>query len=149
MKYTLPIAAIVLLASCASSSPSSMTSSASNAVAVHLAQAGTPAETYYFRGPIPIEFQLTVTNPTNQPMTLRKLNLSTTGPGAYSLRTGDSTLNYTIPPNATTTIALSAWGRSAGGFLRGGEPVNIRGIAYFDSPSGGFARQFMEYLPQQ
>lgn len=149
MKYAIPFAAILLLASCASSSPSPMTSSTADAVQVHLAQTSASADTYYFRGPIPVSFQLTVTNTTNQPLTLKRLNLSTTGPGAYSLRTGDSTLNYSIPANGTTTISLSAWGRSAGGFLRGGEPVNIRGIAYFDGPNGGFARQFTEYIPQQ
>ena len=70
-------------------------------------------------------------NPTNETFKLRRLNLQTIGPGAYSLRTGDSPMNF-----------------SAGGFMRASEPVTLRGLAYFDGPSGSFVKMFNEVIPQ-
>ncbi|HEX9161841.1 MAG TPA: hypothetical protein VF980_09060 [Thermoanaerobaculia bacterium] len=105
------------------------------------------SDMYYFAGPVNVQYALQVTNPTNQTFTLRQLNLQTQGPGAYSLRTGNSPMNATIPPG-TTTVTMSAWGRAAGGFLRGNEPVNIHGTAYLRGPNGDFVKIFNEVLGQ-
>ncbi len=125
-----------------------MASGSTPALQIHLAQIGGSPDLYYFRGPVNVQYRLQIANPTSQTYTLRRLNLSTIGPGAYRLRTGDSPMKHTIPPNSTITIQLSTWANAAGGFLRGSEPVDIRGIAYFEGPSGSFLKQFTEVIMQ-
>jgi hypothetical protein len=116
---------------------------------IQLKQVSMPSDVFYFRGPVNIQYQLTVTNPTNEPVTLRRIDLSTIGPGAYSLHTGATPITRTIPPNSTATINLSAWGHASGGFIRSSEPVTLRGLAYFDSPGHkSFIKQFTEtFMP--
>src|SRR5258706_10632678 len=88
---------------------------------IQLRQLSTPGDMFYFRGPINLQYQLTIANPTNEPVTLRRIDLSTIGPGAYSLHTGATPITRAIPPGGTTTIALSAWGHASGGYLRSEE----------------------------
>lgn len=126
-----------------------MASSSAPGLQLHLAQTTGPNDIYYFRGPVNVQYALQITNPTNQTLKLTRLNISTIGPGAYRLRTGDSPLSYTVPPNASVTVPLSAWAFASGGFLRSSEPVNIRAIAYFQGPNGTFVKQFTELIPQQ
>jgi hypothetical protein len=112
---------------------------------VHLEQLTSTDDMFYFRGPINIQYRLTVSNPTDQPVTLRRLELSTLGPGSYSLHTGTSPVTRSIAPHGTTSLTLSAWGRSSGGYLRSQEPVSIRGVAYFeDATRHSFVKQFIE-----
>lgn len=145
MKYrTLLILLIFVAMSCASSG----TSANAPALQLQLQQTSTASDMYYFRGTIPVQYVLQITNPTNQAYTLRRINLQSTGPGAYSLRTGNSPITFTVPPNGTVSVPLTAWAYSRGGFLTSSEPVNIRGLAYFDGPGGTFLRQFTTYLPQ-
>ncbi|HXH39617.1 MAG TPA: hypothetical protein VNN08_13380 [Thermoanaerobaculia bacterium] len=141
MRASFAAAAVLLIAL------SGFASSSSDApkIDIRLAQTSMPVDTFYFRGPVSLQYQLTIANPTSQQVTLRRLDLSTVGPGAYSLRTGATPITRTIRPNGTTTITLSTWGRASGGDLRSEEPVTVRGIAYFDTPNGrGFVRQFIE-----
>jgi len=116
---------------------------------VQLRQISMPSDMFYFRGPVNLQYQLTITNPTNAPVTLRRIDLSTMGPGAYTLHTGATPITRVIPPNGTTTSTLSAWGRASGGYLRSEEPVTVRGVAYFDSPGHkSFIKQFTEtFMP--
>jgi hypothetical protein len=112
---------------------------------IHLEQLTNPGDMFYFRGPINIQYRMSISNPTDQPVTLKRLELSSLGPGSYSIRTGSSPVTRTIPPRGTTTLTLSAWGRAAGGYLRSEEPVTIRGVAYFeDATRHSFVRQFIE-----
>ena len=118
------------------------------AVEARLVQVTQPSDTVYFRGPVTVAYQLTITNPTNQPITLTRVNLSSEGPGAYTLRTGDAPVKTVVPANGNTTLNLSAWATARGGFMRGSEPVNMRVQLWFDSPSGKFVKLFVQYLPQ-
>jgi hypothetical protein len=112
---------------------------------ISLEQLSSSGDMFYFRGPINIQYRLTVGNPTDQPVKLKRLELSSLGPGSYSIHTGSSPVARAIPANGTTSITLSAWGRSAGGYIRSEEPVTIRGVAYFEGPNGhSFVRQFVE-----
>jgi hypothetical protein len=95
----------------------------------------------YMRGPIALEYQLLVQNRSNETLKLTRLDLQTLGPGAYSLRTGASPMNQLIRPNGTTSVKINAWGQARGGFLTADEPVNIRGVAYFSTPSGPTIRR--------
>ena len=110
---------------------------------IQLRQASVPGDVFYFRGPVNLQYQLAIKNPSNEPVTLRRIDLSTIGPGAYSLHTGATPISRAIPANGTVALNLSAWGQSAGGFLRSEEPVTIRGVAYFEAPGHkSFVKQF-------
>ncbi len=112
---------------------------------ITMQQLTSSGDMFYFRGPINIQYQLAIENPTNQPLTLKRLELSSLGPGSYSIHTGSTPISRTISPHGTTTLNLSAWGRSTGGYLRSEEPVTLRGVAYFSDPTGhSFVRQFIE-----
>jgi hypothetical protein len=142
MKRIISLLALFVVA-CASNQQSS-----GPEVAIHLTQTNTPNDIFYFAGPVAIQYQVAITNPTNQPLTLQRLDLQTLGPGAYSLRTAPTPMNVTVPPNGTSVFNISVWGRAHGGYLRSTEPVTIRGTAYFKGPTGSFVRIFSENLSQ-
>jgi hypothetical protein len=129
---------------------SSMAASAP-AVQAHLVQTSMPSNMVFFRGPISVQYQLTITNPGSQPLTLSRLNLSTIGPGGYRLRTGDAIVKAVIPANGSTTLNLSAWAYARGGFIRATEPVEMHGQLWLAPPKGQgktFVKQFLQYIPQ-
>ena len=115
-------------------------------VSIHLAQVAQSNDVFYFRGPVSIQYQLSIANPTNQELTLTRLDLQTIGPGAYSLRANGTPMNLKVAPNSTSTYLISVWGYSSGGYLRSSEPVSIRGTAYFKGPSGSFLKLFNENI---
>jgi hypothetical protein len=140
MRAKLAAAAILLIALSGYAS-----SSSDPKIDVRLAPLSRYDDMFYFRGPINLQYQLSVANPTGTPVTLRRLELRTLGPGAYAIRTGSTPIKQTIGPNGSTNIALSVWGRSTGGYLRSEEPVTVQGIAHFDTPDGhSFVKQFVE-----
>jgi hypothetical protein len=143
MKLRILAVALVLFASTAigyaKSSPN---------VAVNLQQLTSTNDTFYFRGPVNIQYRLEVSNPTSQPVTLRSLRLESIGPGAYTIHSGNTPLKLQLGPNQTRAITISAWGRARGGFLTTDEPVTIQGTAYFNSPSGSFVKLFNENIMQ-
>jgi hypothetical protein len=119
------------------------------AVQAHLTQTTQPSDMIFFRGPISIQYQLTITNPTNQPLTLSRLNLSTIGPGGYRLRTGDAIVKTVVPANGSTALNLSTWAYARGGFVRSTEPVEVRGQLWLAPAKGKtFVKQFIQYIPQ-
>ena len=119
------------------------------AVQAHLVQTTLPSDMVFFRGPINVQYQLTITNPTSQPLTLSRLSLSTQGPGGYRLHTGDAVVKTVVPANGTATINLSAWATARGGFIRSTEPVEMHGQLWLAPPNGKtFVTQFLQYIPQ-
>ncbi len=137
------LALAFLLTACASSNNSNGPN-----VAVQLAQVSSTNDVFYFRGPVNVQYQVQITNPTNQPLTLTRLDLQTIGTGAYSLRANGTPMNLKVPPNATTAYLISVWGYSRGGYLASSEPVTIRGTAYFQGPNGSFVRLFNQNISQ-
>ncbi len=136
----IPIAFAAALAGC-----STATQSSGPAVEMHLTGSNLEANTLYSAGPIEAVLQLTVNNPTAQPITLRSLELQTVATNSFQLRS-ETVVNKTIPPNSAATLTLSTWGRSRGGHLAGEEPITIRGKGYFDAPSGGFVKIFVDMV---
>jgi hypothetical protein len=147
IKQTLTLMVFACLTfSCASSSSDAATE---NAPEVSLVQTYSSADTMYMRGPITLGYQLIIENKTNQALRLTRLDLQTVGAGAYSMHTGASPMNQPVGANGTTNVKVSAWGQARGGFLTADEPVNIRGLAYFTTPSGSTIRRvFTQVLGQ-
>jgi hypothetical protein len=134
---------LVLLAGCGSSN---LASNSGPNVTLRLEQVNTPPDVFYFSGPVSIQYRVTINNPTDQSLTLSRLELETLGPGAYSVHTSATPMNLKVAPNATTSYMISVWGRARGGYLTAGEPVTMRVIAYFQGPSGSFVRMFNQNI---
>jgi hypothetical protein len=119
------------------------------AVEAQLTQLQSAPEMFTFRGPVNVQYQLTIKNPlVDQSITLRRITLRTQGRGPYSLR-ADDPISMAINPESSVTISLSAWGRSSGGFMRNQEPVDIVVQLWFDRQHGkAFVKQFLQVLPQ-
>src|SRR2546421_5201547 len=110
-------------------------------VTVQLTQlGGGTSNVFYFPGPVNVQYEVAVNNPTDQPITLRRLDLRTEGPGAYALRTTGSPMNVKIAPKSSATFTISAWGQASGGYMASTEPVSLYATAYFDSPGGTFVK---------
>ncbi len=131
----------ILLFACASSNQSSGPN-----VSLQLEPVNAPRDVFYFAGPVNLQYRLTINNPTNQPLTLSRLDLETIGPGAYSLRTSATPMNLKVGPNGTSSYLISVWGRTRGGYLAASEPVTIHGTAYFRGSSGSFIRLFNQNI---
>jgi hypothetical protein len=110
-------------------------------VTVQLQQLNGSSNIFYFPGPVNVQYQVAVNNPTDQTVTLRRLDLRTEGEiGAYGIQTSGSPMNVKIAPKSNATFTISAWGRSRGGYIASTEPVSLYATAYFDSPGGNFVK---------
>jgi len=126
----------LFLAACASTP-----SESGPPVTVQIQQLNGSSNIFYFPGPVNVQYQVEVNNPTDQAVTLRRLDLRTEGGiGAYALRTSGSPMNVKIAPKSTATFTVSAWGQSRGGYMASTEPVTLYATAYFDGPGGGFIK---------
>ena len=128
---------------------SAMAADAAPSVDAKITQLNPSPEMFTFRGPVTVEYQLTIRNPLpDRTITLRRIALRTDGAGAYSLRANDP-IKLTINADSSATITLSAVARSAGGFIRQTEPVDLNVQLWFDQQGGkSFVKQFLQYLPQ-
>lgn len=129
-KHVLAICTLVLAMACASGS-----SDNAPPIGIEVRPIGLASDILYFPGPMSLQFAVAVSNPTTEPVTMTSLRLQNVGPGAFSLRSGTVPVNRTIPPGQTSTFTVSAWGYSRGGYMRAEEPVTLRAIGDFTSPS--------------
>ena len=145
----LPFALILILAAaCATSS--SQGGKRKPDPPIEIEQLVGPAELNYPRGPIEVQYQLTIQNPTPQPITLTRVEVATLNSqgAAYTLRRDFYNVKKTIAPNATDAVTFWAKAFSYGRSMRDTEPITLRTIVYFDSPEGNFQKIFMRELPQ-
>lgn len=135
-KVFLSLSILLLAAACGSSG----NRPDAPAVTVQLTPVNQSSDIFYFPGPISLQYQVSIANPSDEPLTLRRMDLHTEGSGAYFLRTSSTPMDVTVRPRSTATFGISAWGRSPGGYLRSTEPVTLRTTSYFGSPKGDFVR---------
>jgi hypothetical protein len=129
------ILALLVFAACASSSQNQ-----APPIGIELALLDAPANILYFPGPVNLRFQLTLTNPTDQPVTLRRLDLRTPGSTSLFIRATGTPFHIEVKPHASASVTTSVWGSSRGGMLAQDEPISLQATAYFDSPKGAFVR---------
>ena len=117
-------------------------------VEAQLLQINQSPEMFTFRGPVNLQYQLTVTNPlVNSGITLTRITLRTQGKGSYSLH-ADDPIQFPIDPDRSATISLSAWAHSNGGFMSR-QPVEMVIQLWFDRQNGQpFTRQYIQTVPQ-
>src|SRR5215212_6766168 len=98
----LALASVLLLAAC-SSNPSKD----APPIGVDLALVNTPANILYFAGPVNLQFEVTLTNPTDQTVTLRRLDLRTFGGGSFVMRATGTPFHVEVKPHASTSVMMS------------------------------------------
>ena len=98
-------------------------------------------------GGLPVEFRLAVENPFDHPVTLTALEVETVGEsGAYVMRRVKHRFQRVIAAKTTEEIDFRAWvqplsnddGRNVS------MPVQMRGVATFDSETGPMKRAFSD-----
>lgn len=131
---------VLLVAACATHSnvvTPLVTISQRSAVATY--QVGIP-------GGIPIDYDVEVTNPLDQAVTLQSLEIETVGlSGAYAMKRLRHAFDLTIAPHTTQTVPIRAWVQRLQETDHGDASalVNIRGVARFDSAKGPLKTAFV------
>jgi len=136
---------LLLLAACASNGDDP---NAPN-VTLHLVPLESAPGALLYGGAVNLQYALSVTNTTNQPVTVERIEIQTIGSGAYNIRPTSTRVNMKLGPGESKVAQFSLWGNSRGGQLASQEPVTVRAAAYMSSPSGPFVRLFTEYFTQQ
>lgn len=136
--------------SCASGTPQN------ERVKLHLEQlvGASPVQTV---GRFDVQFGLQVDNPTNETVTLKNVELTQIGTGSYQIRREDATgagdhyaFNQPIAPGQSgqVTFWVHAFQRVLPGTFGASEPVTLRALVYFESPSGQFHQVIQKVLSQ-
>ena len=93
-----------------------------------------------------------VVNRAEEPITLRQIQIESTGDGGpYAVPRDQYVFNRQIAPGQTDVIEFWAHAyafRGRGRQLDARAPVTIRGLAFFEAPSGNFRRTFITNLSQ-
>ena len=143
-------ALMLLLAAACASSKAQAGKPARPDVAIDVEQVVGPAQLNYPYGPMEVQYEFLIQNPSAQPITLIRIDVSTlnTAGGPYLLRHDFYNVNKTIPANGADTVKLWAKAFGFGRGMRENEPITLRAIAYFQSPSGTFQKIFIRELSQ-
>jgi hypothetical protein len=99
-------------------------------------------------GPMSMQYQLYIENKSDEPITLRQVQLQTPSPGAYALRNIPNFFKQSIGAGQRGTVTFWVPGVARGGISGNEEPVTIRGLVYFEAPSGDFQQVFLQTLGQ-
>ncbi len=140
------LAVLLLLAGCASSADEDPNAPK---ISMHLEQVETGVNSFTFNGPVTVQFVLTASNTTSDPVTLNRIEIRTVSTGAYAISPVTTNLNVPLAPGQTQQSMISVWGYARGGRLSSEEPVTVRGTAYLTGPKGAFVKLFTEYIAQR
>jgi hypothetical protein len=118
---------------------------------IELLQLVAPVDVGYATGPTQIQFETRVANRSAEPITLRRIEISSVSNGSYALRRESFNYKETIAPDHFTSVKFWA---HAYAFATGrdrqpsSEPVTVRAVVYFDSPVGSFQQIVTKYITQ-
>jgi hypothetical protein len=143
-------ALMLLLAAACASSKAQHGKPAKPDVAIDVAQIVGPAQLNYPYGPMEVQYEFLIQNPSAEPITLIRIEVGTLNMagGPYTLRRDFYRFNKTIPANGADTVKLWARAFGYGRTMRANEPITLRAIAYFQSPNGTFQKIFIRELSQ-
>lgn len=144
-RYQLTVILIFLAVACASGPPDP------TRPLINIEEVTGPRDIPYAIGPFDVQFELQVANRATWPITLRRVELvSTGGGGAYSLRRESYVFRQTIAPG--TQGAVKFWAHAYANYYPGdpgsNSPVSVRAIAIFDTPKGSTQQIVMKVLSQ-
>ena len=96
-------------------------------------------------GGLPVQYAIRVTNNSDEPIKLVRLNLQTLGSGAYEIRGSSHPFAVTIEPRQSQEVKVWASGYIPYASVAGANgPVTLRATAFFDSAKGKFQEIFTE-----
>ena len=111
-----------------------------------------PADLGYPYGPIEIKYNFAVQNNAQVPITLTRVDIRSdvgaAGSGAYQLRRDFYNFHQEIPPNSVGVVTFWAKAYAFGRNNRDTEPVTVRGVASFNTPTGPTQKVFIRELSQ-
>ncbi|HEU4522453.1 MAG TPA: hypothetical protein VFT12_10640 [Thermoanaerobaculia bacterium] len=119
---------------------------------IDLAQLYAPTDLGYARGSntMVAKFAFRVINRSTEPITLRRVNLQSSGDGGYYLQREDRTFKHQIGPGQAVedTMDARAYFRTTVSGTASTEPVTLRATFYFDSPVGSFRQIVIRNIGQ-
>lgn len=98
-------------------------------------------------GPLDIEYDVVVSNPTDHALLLRRIDLVSDSSGQYRVARQSRRLRTSVPPHrvVATRIRVAAW--ATGGEASAYEPVVMRGELLFDTSERHRHRVAFECIP--
>ncbi len=141
------VAALLLLAACGTAKDVNIAKPQ-----IDLVQLYAPGDLQFARGPgeILAEFGFRIANRAAQPITLKRIELSSIGSGSYVLRRENRGFKQEIPPGGVAEVTMTArayYNASSLGQISN-EPVLLRAVVYFDSPEGSFRQILSRQIEQ-
>jgi hypothetical protein len=115
---------------------------------IEIEEAVGPGDVGYPRGIIEVQFAMKISNPSTQPVTLRRIEIQSLGGGGYTLRHENQVFNKTIEPGHFDTVKFWVRALAQGDTPASNEPVTIRGVAQFDTPAGATQQFFLKNISQ-
>lgn len=109
-------------------------------------QVGDHSFSLQYSGVQAVGFELSVTNPSTEPIKLRQIKFTTIGTGAYYVDQLPQFFNIDVPPRQTVVKPFSLRVYAQGGSVGSREPVNIRAIALFEGSTGSFQKIYFHRL---
>lgn len=97
----------------------------------------------------PITLQVDIFNHSSEELVLKRLQLQSTGGGAYRFGPASRIFNQKIPSQSVQTFDFPIDASLESITIDPSTPVTIRGTAIFDSPFGKFRRVFVSTLEDQ
>jgi hypothetical protein len=146
------LASVVLLAACVSSAPQGPKANVPQPQFA-IEQVFGPAEANYPVGPYEVQYRIEIANRADVALRLERMTIATVNPqgGAYTLTAPhDYYFKKEIPSKSSDVVEFWAKAYGYGTSMRDTEPVTIRGVAYFRTPTGEYLNEpFVRELPQQ
>jgi hypothetical protein len=101
-------------------------------------------------GQMDVKLGMRIKNPSGDWIRLRKVDIASVGDGAYSLRSESFNFDRRIDSDSTIdlTVWVAAMARGRYGDVQAWEPVRVRAVAHFESPTGNFSKILIEELSQ-
>lgn len=100
---------------------------------------GLPAMTQH-TGPVVVQYEVTVHNPSQEPITLQRVELRTVNPvSSYRLRYESRPYDVKIDAGSSAVVTFTALATARGGLVGSQTPVNLNGSAVFSSAEGGIS----------
>jgi hypothetical protein len=148
MKRLTLIACLAVLAACASGGSNTKIIQPD----VEMYQLVGPADLNYPGGAIEVQFALRIANRSGEAIKLRQVEMTPVGAGGpYVITRRTYYFNQEIAPNQFKDVSFWARASAEGDAfaMDANAPVNVRAVATFESPSGGFRKILMKTFSQQ
>jgi hypothetical protein len=132
-------ASLLLLASAACSSQGGNTAASSIKPEVQIVQtSGVPSVARFEQGALRVQYALRVSNPSAEPITLKRVTLVSQSEGAYHVGPVSQAYDVTIAPGAHEEVQMSADATTGQSIVGANGPVMLRVTTEFNSAAGKF-----------